>query len=301
MDSATRFKLINELLVAISQLPWPVVVLVVALIFRRDIAALLHRVRKGKLFGQEMELDPAVQEFRVSVQEAQDEIPGSIVGEKQFEKETTELDQDEKEVLEAAKTNPELGVIKLSSILEREIRLLAGSLGQLGQRTRSAATQLFRVLVDKGYIPAHTTKSLEIFWELRNEIIHGHRGKEDRNVLRVLDVGLVLLRTIKSIPHETNVVYHPGVDLYSDSECTQKVDGAKGLILETISPGKAEVFHRIFPTSRPQYYKRGNRVTWEWNLSRVWQQTWYIDPDTNKKRKAWDSAGEFVGRHVEDI
>ncbi len=98
-----------------------------------------------------------------------------------------------------------------------------------------------------------------------------------------------------------NIVYLSGVDLYSDPECTNMVEGAKGLILETISPGKAEVFKRIFPTTRPEYYQRGKRVTLEWNLSRVWEQTWYIDPDTKEKKKAWDSAGEFTGRHVEDI
>lgn len=301
MDSATQFKLINELVIAISHLLWPIVALIIALVFRRDIAALLRRIRKGKLFGQEMELDPAVTEFRKAVQEAQEEIPESSVGEEQFEKEAKELDRDEREVLEAAKINSELGVIKLSSILEREIRVLAGSLGQLGKRSRSPTTQLFRILVEKGYLPAHTTKSLEIFWELRNQIVHGHAPKEDRNALRVLDIGLVLLRTINSIPHETNVVHHPGVELYSDSECTQKIEGAKGLILETTSPGKAEVFKRIFPTTRSEYYQRGRRVTWEWDLSRVWQQTWYIDPDKNEKKKAWDSAGEFTGRHVEDI
>lgn len=301
MDSATQFKLINELVVAIAQILWPIVALIIALVFRRDIAALLRRVRKGKLFGQEMELDPVVTEFRKAVQEAQGEIPESSVGQEQFEKETKELDRDEREVLEAAKINSELGVIRLSSILEREVRVLAGSLGQLGQRSRSAATQLFRVLVEKGYLPAHTTKSLQIFWELRNQIVHGHTPKEDRNVLKVLDIGLVLLRTIKSIPHEVNVVYHPGVDLYSDSECTRRIDDAKGLILETTSPGKAEVFKRIFPTTRAEYYQRGRRVTWEWDLLRVWQQTWYIDPDTKEKRKAWGSAGEFAGRHIEDI
>lgn len=301
MDSATQFKLINELIVAIAHFLWPIITLIIVLVFRRDIAALLRRVRKGKLFGQEMELDPAVTEFHKAVQEAQEEIPESSVGEEQFEKEAKELDRDERDVLETAKINPELGVIKLSSILEREIRVLAGSLGQLGQRSRSTATQLFRLLVEKGYLPAHTTKSLQIFWELRNQIVHGHAPKEDRNVLRVLDIGLVLLRTIKSIPHEINVIYQPGVDLYSDLECTHKIEGAKGLILETTSPGKAEVFKRIFPTTRSEYYQRGRRVTWEWDLSRVWAQTWYIDPDTKKKKKAWDSAGEFAGRHVEDI
>ena len=301
MDSATQFKLIIELIVAIAKLLWPVVTLVLVLIFRRDIAALLRRVRKGKILGQEMELDPTVTEFGKVVKEAQEEIPDSSVTEEQYEKDIHQLDQDEREVLEAAKLNTELGVIKLSSILEREIRTLAGSLGQVKSRSHLPATHIFRTLVDKGYLPAHTTESLQIFWNLRNQIVHGHTQCAEREALRVLDIGLVLLKTVKSIPHEINVVYHPGVDLFYDLECMQLVEGAKGLILETTSSGKAEVFKRIFPTTRFDYYKRGRRVTWEWDLSRVWGNTWYVNPDTGEKSKAWDSAGEFTGRHIEDI
>jgi hypothetical protein len=186
MDSATQFKLINELITAIAHLLWPIVTLIIVVIFRGDIAALLRRVRKGKLFGQEMELDPAVTELRKAVEEAQEEIPASSVGKEQYEKETEQLDRDEREVLDAAKVNPELGVIKLSSILEREIRVLAGSLGQFGQRTRGPAIHLFRALVDKGYLPVHTTKSIQMFWELRSQIVHGHASRDERNVLKVI-------------------------------------------------------------------------------------------------------------------
>lgn len=301
MDFVTLFKLINELIAALARLSWPIITLIIILVFRHDIAALLRRVRKGKLFGQEMELDPEVKEFHKAVEDAQEEIPESPVEEEQYEKETEQLDRDIKEVLDAAKINPELGVIKLSSILEREIRTLVGSLGNIGSRTRMAATHLFRVLVEKGHLPKHTTKSLQIFWGLRNEIVHGYKPKDEHNVLRVLDIGLVLLKTITSIPHEINIVYHPGVDLFSDETCMNKLKGVKGIILETTSPYLTTTFKRIFPTTKPSYYEKGERVTWEWDLSKSWGLTWYMDPDTNEKKKAWDSAGEFAGRHIEDL
>jgi len=236
------------------------------------------------------------------VQEAQEEIPSSVVEEKQYEQEMTILDREEREILNSAKNNPELGIVKLSSILEKEIRTLAGTLGHLGgQKRRMTSLEIYQLLVDKGYLPPNTTNALKIFWNLRNQIVHGHLRDEDKNTLRVLDIGLTLLKTIKSIPHEINIVYDPGVKLYSDPDCTQEISDAKGLILETTSPGKAEVSKRIFPTTRSDYYQKGKQVTWEWNLSKVWQQTWYIDPDTEEKQKAWDSAGEFVGHHIDDI
>ena len=64
MDSATLFKLINELIVALASLLWPIVTLIIVLVFRSDLAALLKRVRKGKILGQEMELDPMVKGVR---------------------------------------------------------------------------------------------------------------------------------------------------------------------------------------------------------------------------------------------
>ena len=240
------FKLINDFIVAIAQLAWPIVTIVIALIFRVDISALLQRVRKGKLFGQEMELDPAVTEFSDAVQEAQNEIPDSTIGTEQFEQEAQQLDRDEREVLKAAEISPELGVIRLSSILERETRRLAATLGQLGQRGRWAPPALTRILAEKGYLPDHVTKSLQLFWDLRNQIVHGHAPSKDLNILRVLDIGLVLLRTIKSIPHEVNVVYGTDVKLYSDPECIHQIEDVKGLVLETTSSDKTKVFKRTF-------------------------------------------------------
>lgn len=300
MDSATLFKLINELIIALASLLWPIVTLIIILVFRSDLSALLKRVRKGKILGQEMELDSNVIEFQNAVSEAQEEIPNSDVANEQFKKESDEIDESIKEVLKAANSNAELGIIKLSSVLEREIRVLAGSLGQSSQR-RVAATHLFSILVEKGYLPQHITKSLKIFWDLRNRIVHGHEKEDERNIVKVLDIGLVLLKTIKSIPHEINIVYHSGVTIYRDENCEEEILNAKGLILETTSPGGAEKFKRIFPTTKPECFIKGKRVSWEWDLSQVWTKAWYKDPDTGEIKMAWHSAGEFIGRSIDDL
>src|SRR5207247_1607762 len=74
MAPETLFKLINECIVALAQLLWPIVTLVLLLVFRRDITALLTRLRKGKFLGQEVELDPAIERFRSSVAQAEKEL-----------------------------------------------------------------------------------------------------------------------------------------------------------------------------------------------------------------------------------
>lgn len=301
MDSATLFKSINELIVAFSKLLWPIVTIVIIFIFRSDIAKVLSRVRKGKLFGQELELDPQVSDFQKTVREAEQEVPDISSDTEEYDKKAEKLDSDISEVLKASEINPEIGILRLSSLLEKEIRVIASSLGDLNADKRISAIRLFQVLIDKRRLPKHTSESLRIFWELRNRVVHGHGQHDKRDILRILDIGLNLLKTIWSIPHDINIVYHPGVELFEDAECNIKRGEVKGLILETTSPDGNKTFKRIFPTTRLQYYQKGKRVSWEWDLSNVWEKTWYIDPDTNQKKPAWSSAGEFIGRHIDEI
>jgi hypothetical protein len=301
MDSATLFENINELIIALSKLLWPILTIVIVFLFRSDITKLLTRVRKGKLFGQEIELDPQVLNFQKKVLEAEQELPDISPDKEIYTQKAEKMDSDISEVLKASEINPEIGILRLSSLLEKEIRLIASSLGDLDGDKRISPIRQFQVLINRKRLPKHTSESLQIFWELRNHIVHGHGQHDKREILSILDIGLNLLKTIRSIPHEINVVYHPGVDLFEDPECNVKREGVKGIILETTSHDGNKIFKRIFPTTRWQYYKQGKRVSWEWNLSTVWNKTWYVDPDTQEKRPAWSSAGEFIGRHVDEI
>lgn len=72
-------------------------------------------------------------------------------------------------------------------------------------------------------------------------------------------------------------------------------------MLESKTSGGARTYKRIFPTTKCEYYKKGKQVTWGWNLSNTWDQTWYIDPDTPEKKIAQSSADEFVGRHIDEL
>ncbi len=289
-----------ELIVALSKLLWSVLPFIFIWIFRNEISKLLTRVKKGKVFGQEFEFEPRVNDFQGTVKESELETPGKAIDIESFEEKDQILDTDIKEVLRAAEINPEIGIMRLSSLFEKDIRIIANSLGDFSTNRKMSARKHLQLLVDKNRLPKHTNESLKIFWDLRNRIVHGHGEQDTHNVLRVLDIGLNLLRTIRSIPHDIYEVYHPGVDIFEDEECTKKHEGVKGLILEGKSSG-GETYKCIFPTTKTSYYKKGKRVTWEWDLSNVWNKTWYINPDTDKKTSAWGSAGEFIGRHVEDI
>lgn len=191
---------LTPLIAAIAQLMWPIIVLVIVCLFRKDISELLRRIRKGTIFGQDVELDQPLDKFQETVKEAQEEIPPSFIEEKRFEQEIKTFEREEREVLEAARINPELGIIRLSSILERETRTLLGVLGYLSKEKRlMTGIELHQVLVEKGFLTPNTTNALNIFRNLRNQIVHGQLKVENKNTLRVLDIGLTLLKTIVSL------------------------------------------------------------------------------------------------------
>ena len=58
--------------------------------------------------------------------------------------------------------------------------------------------------------------------------------------------------------------------------------------------------YRIFPTTR-DHYKKGMRVSWEWNGSLKWGDTWYRDPESHEIKHAWSASIEFVGRDLDTL
>jgi hypothetical protein len=70
-------------------------------------------------------------------------------------------------------------------------------------------------------------------------------------------------------------------------------------MLESRSPD-GETQYAVYPTQR-DHFQRGKAVAWEWDLSTVWPETWYRHPDTGEIEYGWTEAGEFVGRHLEDV
>ena len=147
--------------------------------------------------------------------------------------------------------------------------------------------------------PPNLLGSLKLFAEVRNKIVHGSAATDD-DALRAIDSGLTILRALNALPNEINVVYHPGVQVFSDAGCTQPIPDVKGLILETTSPGGAMKSFRIYPTTRTNFQK-GKQVAWEWNMQKVWPAAWYRDPDSHEIKQAWSQSAEFIGRHLDDV
>lgn len=293
-------KLFNEFIVAVSHFAWPIVALIIVFLFRKDISKLLERIIKGKLFGQEIEFDPEVKEFRDTVNVAQEEIPESPPIEEIVNNKIKEQDKNIKEIIDASKVSPQLGIIRLSTILEKSLRTIGASLGVINANQRISVIKMFQDLERKGRVKKNTTQAIKIFWELRNKIVHGHQIENEREIQKVLDDGISLLSTVLSIPHEKYIILHSGVNLYTDPECENTIKNATGVVVEITSPNKKDKYIRIFPTTNESYYKSGMRVTWEWNPKNTWDKAWFKDPENDDIKSAWGSAAEFIGKEIND-
>lgn len=285
----------TELIKAIASLLWPVFAFVALFTFKPQISALLGRLKKGTFFGQEIELLDKLEKSAVAVDNEVAALPVSNTPQEQ-----SETNDDVKEILLEAARSPKAALILLASNLEREARQLLASVGHLKGRRYVPLSKSIEVL-DKqfGGLPRHIPSSLNFFWEARNKLIHGGEASPE-DILRAIDSGITILKALKSFSREVNVVYHPGVEVFPDPLCKTPIANVKGIILETESPGGTMKSFRIFPTTRT-HFQKGKRVAWEWSSELTWGPAWYKDPDTHEIKKAWDSAAEFIGQHLDEV
>lgn len=292
---------------AIAHLLWPIFALVAILVFREPIKELLFRLRSGKILGQEIELERSLQLLEENAQAAVHEIPtgvfpvlNEVAEEKQKDTTGTEDETDIMlQVIHEADKSPKAALILLAAEIERELRQLLATTGLLKNQKMISLPAAIHIFEERGVLPKYLSSSVSRFWDVRNRIVHGH-GTESDDVLRAIDSGFTILKVIRSIPHSLYKVYHPSIVIYSDSDVENPIQGVHAVILETTSPGGVNIKYKIFPTTKV-HFEKGKQVAWEWDLSNVYGEAWYRDPDTDEVKKGWSSSGEFVGRNLSDI
>jgi len=290
-----------DLLRAVATLLWPILGFVALFSFRSQIRDLLIRLRKGKLFGQEIELGDSLARLGAAAVKTASEvaalpltIPALTTGEP--EDDPSEL---ERRVLEEAGRSPKAALLLLASEMEREVRQLLAAQGLLGSHRIVSFPQAIQLLDQRGGLLRHVASSVDLFWNLRNQLVHGRRASED-DILRAVDSGLTILRAVKAIPHEQNTVAYDLTEVFSDEQGQAVRNDVRAIILRTKSPGRATTSIRVFPTTRT-HFKVGMRVAWEWSFDKSWGASWYRDPVTGNIKTAWSTSVEFVGRDLEDV
>lgn len=289
----TTFELINQLIVAISQLLWPILVLLLVLLFRKEISGILKRLKKGKFFGQEVEMEKEISEFKTITEKASESLPK----EDNISKET---DSHIKLILSKSSEDPKIGIIMLSREIEKELTKITASMGLLSDLKNKSAKQSFELLEERNYIAKSVLESVKVFWDLRNQIIHGKEVEDNRQLIQVLDIGVTLLNILKAIPHAKHIVIKSNIELFSDSKCINKREGVVGIKLESKSSGGLDTTTYIFPTQKLNYVV-GSEVAWEWNMSNILNETWYYESENSEIKSAWLGSAEFIGRPIKEI
>lgn len=178
---------------------WPIVALVLSLIFKDQIRTILLRVRRGKLFGQEFDLSEVLHSAKEDVDASARDASNSSTAPTDDDAESSERTTDAiiRQILEVSSLSPRAGVMLVGAEIEQFVRWLATSAGY-EVRPYASIREIGRVMVNQGRITQSTLRSLESFWKIRNRIVHDFAG-EDRENLAAVDIGISLLRQIRQL------------------------------------------------------------------------------------------------------
>jgi hypothetical protein len=127
---------------------------------------------------------------------------------------------------------------------------------------------------------------------VRNQLIHGTSDTSSSELVRTIDLGIGILRALYAIPHEIHTVLYAELAIYEDNACTIMRLEVRGVMLESASSGGLIKNVRVFPT-RQTGYRPGVQVSWEWNETAKWGESWYIDPETGESKYAWTVSIEL--------
>lgn len=233
---------IAPLIQAMASLLWPILTFILIWRFRKEITDLIRRLKRGKLLGQELELADSLDKLGKSALAAASEVPASpVIGEqKSQEQKALELSSIQRNeinevqaLLEKAEVSPKLALLSLANDIERELREILFSQGEVNKPFTFTMASAIKLLENRDMLATHVLIALRNFQEVRNQIVHGRGEIVSDDVLRAIDSGSVVLKTLQSISRGIHIVYHPSVEIYSDRECIHPRPDARGVILET--------------------------------------------------------------------
>jgi hypothetical protein len=210
--------------------------------------------------------------------------------------------QFENAILEEAVHSPSVAMMRLSLEVDKQLRLILASTGQLqkytGQSPTEALDLLAQAMDESSVFPQSLRGTLESFWKLRNEVVHGGRVRQQL-AIRAVDYGLRILKMLHAIPRRSYIVVY-STPLFSDAEGKHPRPDVHGVMLQSVGPRGGIENLRVHPTRKN--FLPGQSVSWEWDLNGPgWDESWYRDPTMGEIKHAWGGSLEFIGRPLEEI
>jgi hypothetical protein len=98
----------------------------------------------------------------------------------------------------------------------------------------------------------------------------------------------------QEMPVRPYTVLHDLLPFYSDSDCREEVQGARLVVLRSDDPRQSHHPTECMPTRK--LYSKGQILLWDINGKQQWEESWYLNPETGVREKAWIRSVEFVGK-----
>jgi len=285
-----------EFLKAIAALLWPIFAFSALFLFRPEIRNILQRIRKGKLLGQELELQESLERLESSKDAALAEVEAQPTPQLPAPAPQTEAADDvARQVLREAGESPKAGLLLLSAEIERSLREILLSNGWAQPGRPLSISRSLELLAANGSLPTALLGATRDFYRVRNEIAHGI-GASEGDVLRAVDAGTEIYRALTSVPHATHTVVAADLPLYSDPDGKHPYPDLRAVVLSNeAKPGRGRVTESAHPV-RPGAFLVGQKVSWHWDMSHVVGEAWYHDPQTGNPKYGWTSSALFDGK-----
>jgi hypothetical protein len=196
-----------KLISAIGGFAWPIAFFSALLLFKSEISKTLGRLRKGTLFGQEIELEASIVELQektasatavvitgtANIQEAPDTVKASGTTRQQS---AAKSEEDIQQVLRFATESQGVAVLQLSRLLEAETRDVAMLMG-IKLNKLAPLSKVIAELESSQSFPTELASSLRAFWKVRNQVTHGIG--DPSGDLRAVEAGISILRALRDI------------------------------------------------------------------------------------------------------
>lgn len=153
----------------IDSLAWPLVALVLGLIFRKKLFDLIPAIRKLKAGPLEAEFELAAKEIRVSAAEAGAKSEATKAGEL-----GTPREEGRKEIVESllsARSDPAGMILEGWSKVDGELFRLGHQLGDIADPLTST-TKVYESVMSSGVLPFETIRLVRELRDLRNKVAH---------------------------------------------------------------------------------------------------------------------------------
>ena len=292
---------ITSLVGSIASLLWVTLAIVIVVLFRDEFRNLLRKLKKGKLFGQEIEFEEELQKLSTKAEKVQEEA-AKVASSQPTELDTEKAATDEKkidEIIRSAAEAPKTNLIMLGREIEREMQRVLRVIGRSNEQRFVSLGQGMSELKKLGWV-GDLASSVELFQKIRNAIVHGQANPSESDIISAIDSGAKILSALNTLPRMRHMIVETGIPLFLEPSGASRSIDITGIKVSGIGRDDFTNFTEIYPTNKD--YKVGAYVTWEWDKSRPVLPHYWFEPNAKQYLLAWKRRMPlFVGRDINEI